>query len=360
MQRQYSDGTADPTWSSSYDGLGRLTSQTSDDLTLDPTYLGGGGVVHRADGDPEGPRRRSPATRSTCRAPTPSAASRPASERRASRVERQGTTLTYDAAGRTGHLDRPERSHDELHRTTPTAPSRPAPCRPAPWSPTPTTRTTGRLHDRDGAADRAVPPSRRPTATSRPGSPARGGCKSISDGTSTVTFGYDADGHVVSRAYSDGTATSATYLDNGQLHTTTDVTGAVTTYVPDSAGAAQDGDPDARGDDAGLGHLHLRRHCRGSATTTRGNGVTTTNSVDARATSSAASARPTASKALVEEHLYTYDTHGNVATRIDTTPSRRHGRPGTSYDAYDRLTRLRRLSRRPRVREAVDGHHATP
>ena len=34
VERQYSDGTEDPTQTTTYDGLGRLTSQTVDDLKL--------------------------------------------------------------------------------------------------------------------------------------------------------------------------------------------------------------------------------------------------------------------------------------------------------------------------------------
>ena len=43
-QRNYSDGTADPTQAASFDGLGRVTSQTSNDVTLEYAYLGAGGA----------------------------------------------------------------------------------------------------------------------------------------------------------------------------------------------------------------------------------------------------------------------------------------------------------------------------
>ena len=44
VQRQYDDGTSAPGQSWAYDGLGRLTAQTADDLTLANTYLGSGGT----------------------------------------------------------------------------------------------------------------------------------------------------------------------------------------------------------------------------------------------------------------------------------------------------------------------------
>ena len=54
------------------------------------------------------------------------------------------------------------------------------------------------------------------------GQPGAGHVHTISDGTTTMTFGYDADAHVISRGYSDGTTTSAHYADTGLLATTTE------------------------------------------------------------------------------------------------------------------------------------------
>ena len=78
-------------------------------------------------------------------------------------------------------------------------------------------------------------------------------------------------------------------------------------------------------------------------TTTRANGVTTTNTwtvhnkLNTQRTTSAFGA-------LIEEHDYTYDSHGNVATRVDTDPavSATPTSAGTwttayRYDAYNRL-----------------------
>ncbi len=44
IDRDYDDGTADPTQTAAFDGLGRITSQSSDDLELAYSYLGAGGA----------------------------------------------------------------------------------------------------------------------------------------------------------------------------------------------------------------------------------------------------------------------------------------------------------------------------
>ena len=76
----------------------------------------------------------------------------------------------------------------------------------------------------------------------------------VTDGTDTITYGYDVDGHRTSVTYPDGTSTSADYNDKGQLATTTDVTGAVTTYVYDAERRHDHlGHPAARQHGAGLG-----------------------------------------------------------------------------------------------------------
>src|SRR5262249_17506015 len=150
------------------------------------------------------------------------------------------------------------------------------------------------------------------------------------------------DQHVVSRAYSDGTATSAKYLDNGQLASTTDVTGAVTSYVPDSLGRVKTA-TQVRGGATLASVTYTYDSMSRVATTTRANGVTTTNSWTPRNQLSS-QRTTTASGTLVEAHSYTYDTHNNLATRTDTGPAA--GPALTSagtwttayrYDAYNRL-----------------------
>ena len=189
------------------------------------------------------------------------------------------------------------------------------------------------------------------------GQPGAGQVRTISDGASTVTLGYDADRHLVSRAYSDGTATSAKYLDNGQLTTTTDVTGAVTSYVPDSLGRVKTA-TQTRGGTTLASVTYTYDAMSRVATTTRGNGVTTTNGWTPHNQLSS-QRTTTASGAVVEEHFYTYDDHGNVSTRIDTAPA---GTWTTRYD-YDAYDRLIGSAVYPGVRgsgEARDVHHVHP
>ena len=178
-------------------------------------------------------------------------------------------------------------------------------------------------------------------------------------------MGYDADGHVVSRAYSDGTATSATYTDTGLLATTTDVTGAVTTYDYDAARPDDVRHPDPRRRRRSPRSPTPTTRCPGSHTTTRGNGVTTTNTWTPR-NQLATQRTTTASGAVIEEHVYTYDSHGNVARRTDTVPA--VGRATTAgtwttayrYDAYDRLIGSATYPGADGVGDAVDVDHVHP
>jgi YD repeat-containing protein len=158
--------------------------------------------------------------------------------------------------------------------------------------------------------------------------------RTITDGTSTVTLGFDADGHVVSRSCSDGTATAAKYTDTGLLSTTTDMTGAVTSYSYDAAGRMTTA-TQTRGTTVLASVTYTYDALSRVKTTTRVNGVTTTNTWTAR--NHLSSQRTTSgSGSLIEEHDYTYDSHGNVATRTDTDAA---GTWTTAcrYDAYNRL-----------------------
>ena len=167
---------------------------------------------------------------------------------------------------------------------------------------------------------------------------------SVSDGTDTLRYSYDADGHRTAMTYPDGTTTTASYNDKQQLVTTTDVTGAVTTYGYD--------------DESRMTTVAQKRGAAVLATVTfgydamdrvlttrRGNGTVTTNTFTSDNKLAVQSTTDPANKVL-ESHAYTYDSHGNVITRTDTLPAGGSAAvPGGGdtwstaygYDAYDRL-----------------------
>jgi RHS repeat-associated protein len=346
VQRQYSDGTADPTQTTGYDGLGRVTSQTSDDLTLHYTYRAAGGASTAQTVTPQdtlafpGDPLDLSGTVALGGQQTTSARKQP------DQPASQGTRLTYDAAGRIATSTDPDG------------------------------RTTGYTYHPDGTVATRTTPSgtvvtdsydpvsgRLTSVTAQPsggavvtrtygyvpaGQPGAGRVRTISDGTSTVTLGYDADGHVVSRSYSDGTSTSAKYTDTGRLSTTTDVTGAITSYCYDAAGRMKTA-TQTRGTTTLASVTYTYDAMSRVKTTTRANGVTTTNTWTARSQLSSQRTTgvffsPAGSGSLIEEHHYTYDTHGNVATRTDTDAvvSSTPATAGTwttayGYDAYNRL-----------------------
>ena len=188
-------------------------------------------------------------------------------------------------------------------------------------------------------------PTRTITYTRVPaGQPGAGQVETVSDGTDTITYGYDADGHRTSVTYPDGTSTSADYNDKGQLATTTDVTGAVTTYVYDPADGTLTSATQRRGSTVLASVTYTYDAMSRIATTTRGNGTVTTNTYTAQ-NQLATQTTTNAGGQVLEAHSYTYDAHYNPATRTDTYAPGGSAidRPaGTwttvySYDAYDRL-----------------------
>ncbi len=322
--RQYSDGTEDPTETAIYDGLGRLTSQTVDDLRLGLSYLGAGGAPTTKSATPQNTAEfpGDPLSISTTYA---LGSQQTGSDREQSGSSARGTTLTYDPVGRI------QTSTDPNGRTTSYTrnPDGTVATRAMPSGTVITDTydaTTGRL------SSVTARPTSGPVLTQTygyvpAGQPGAGRIHTITDGTSTMTLGYDADGHVVSRAYSDGTATSAKYLDNGQLTSTVDVTGAITSYVPDSLGRVKTA-TQTRGAATLASVTYTYDSMSRVATTARANGVTTTNAWTSHNQLSS-QRTTTASGSVVEAHLYTYDDHNNVSVRIDTTRPVR-GQRGTT------------------------------
>ena len=202
VARQYSDGTTDPTQLAGYDGLGRVTSQTSNDLTLGYTYLGAGGASLAQTATPQ--NSAFPGTALNLSDTVALGGQQTSSARaQSAQTASQGTRLTYDAAGRTATATDPDgRTTGYTYYADGTVATRTTP------SGTVVTdsynATTGRL-----TSVTAKPTSGPAVTTSYSyvpaGQPGAGHVHTISDGTTTMTFGYDADAHVISRGYSDGT-----------------------------------------------------------------------------------------------------------------------------------------------------------
>src|SRR5919197_303038 len=133
----------------------------------------------------------------------------------------------------------------------------------------------------------------------------------VSDSSVRIGYDYDADGHTTAVHYPDGTTTAATYKDTGQLATSTDITGAVTSYSYNPAGDLT-GATQTRGDT----NDSLDR----VATITRGNGVRTAitytdaNQVKTQTTTAA-------NGTTLQTSSYSYDAHGNLHSRTDQTPA---------------------------------------
>ena len=189
IERDYSDLTADPTQTSTFDGLGRRTTQTTDDLTLEYSYLGVGGVSTTQTATPQDPAY--PGDSLDLSRTIALGAQQTSSQRQQTGTTAEGTRLTYDPAGRiatstdpTGRTTRYTYYDDGnvATRTTPIG--------------TVVTDTydsaTGRLTN--VTAQPATGPSVSLAYTYVPGGqPGAGLVHTVSDGSDTVTLGYDAD-----------------------------------------------------------------------------------------------------------------------------------------------------------------------
>ncbi len=339
---------ADPTEQNSYDGVGRTTAVTTGDLTTTPDYAGAGGVpVDTVVAPTDSAKVQSPpitVTDATMIDASPSLRTL----QQPGQPARSGTKTVLDAAGRiTSTTDPLGRTTSYTYtadgqlftRTTPLG--------------TVTTNTydpiTGRL-----VKISSKPRGDNPTTTSYgyvpAGSPGAGRVRTLTNETGTITYGYDADGNTVSVSYPDGATVASSYLDSGLQHTSTDITGAVTTYVYNDDTSLKSATQTRAGvtlASAGYTYDGLDR----LKTITRGNGLVTTNGYTPN-NLLASQTTVDGSKNPVESHQYTYDSHHNLTKKTDVTavPGRcpvictasasTYGTWTTTYayDAYDRLT----------------------
>jgi YD repeat-containing protein len=173
-----------------------------------------------------------------------------------------------------------------------------------------------------------------------------------------IGYDYDADGHLTQLSYPDGASTKASYHDNGELATTTDITGAVTSFTYNTDGSCGPSAVDlcrasqAR-DGATLASVAYtydsldRLH-----TVTGGNKVTTTLAYT-DASQIKTQTTTAADGSTLRADRYTYDAHSNVATHTITSRLAARAASGQAarraatgpavtttsyhYDAYNRL-----------------------
>ena len=336
---------ADTVTATSFNGLGQTDTSTASDLTVTADQSGAGGTQVGATAKPNASTDfpGAPMTATTTRDLTGAATSRTLTS--GSEVSK-AVAGTYDAAGNIVATTDPDgrvtrytynAGGQVLTKTDPSG--------------TVTTYTYGATTGVRTAVTVASPgkPTRKITYTYAPsGGLGAGRVATISDGTATITYGYDADGHRIHVAYPDGTSTSATYSDQGQVLDSTDVTGAVTTFTYYPTTAVIKSAVQKRGA-AVLASVTYTYDSLGRLdTTTRGNGTVTKNTYTANnlvATQTTTGADGT----VIESHSYTYNAHREPATRTDTYPagssvavplsSTNTWTTSYAYDAYDRLIR---------------------
>ena len=115
VQRDYSDGTADPTQTAAYDGLGRVTSQTADDLVLDYTYLGPGGASTAQTATPQDPGTFPGDPLDLTNTVALGGQQTTSARQQPEGTAFDGTGLTYDAAGRMATTTDPNGRTTQLH-----------------------------------------------------------------------------------------------------------------------------------------------------------------------------------------------------------------------------------------------------
>ena len=98
VEHDYSDGTADPSQTAAFDGLGRMVSQQSDDLELEYSYLGAGGASTTQTATPHNPAY--PGETLDLSSTLALGEQQTSSQRQQGGATADGTGLTYDPAGR--------------------------------------------------------------------------------------------------------------------------------------------------------------------------------------------------------------------------------------------------------------------
>ncbi len=338
---------SDPVDQVSYDGIGRPTRFVSEDRVGVPDYSGPGGfptttVVGPTSG---APNPGSPITATDV--DTLDGRTSVRTLQQAGQPDREGSSVTYDAAGNINSVG------DALGRKTvyTYAGDGQVKTRTSPSGIVTTNAyepTTGRLSI---VTARAVDGTTTKTSYAYvpTGKVGAGLIASMTNESGTVTYSYDADRNPTGVTYPNGSTITSDFTDQGELRTSTDITGAVTTYAYFDDSSLKSATQVRAGTTLasvaytydGLGRVR---------TVTRGNGLITTNSYTPNHLLQTQTTLDKTGK-QVESHSYAYDTHHNLTTRTDTTakpggcPAPCNPGPSTygtwttsyQYDAYDRL-----------------------
>jgi len=329
----YQDKSSQTPGTKSYDGLGRVSAATANDVTATPEYNGAGGLQDALNLTPTNTAAfpGGTAVADTDNTLTGALAAKTLTEHASTgTTSTSGARFTYDAAGRVSTVTDPDGAMTSYTYTsggkTKTVTSPSGALATYTYSP-----TTGQLTEKD---QRGADGTTLKTAyTYYPDSGLVATVYDPDHPTDVIKYQYDADGHTTVVQYPDGTSTTAQYLDNGELHTATDVTGAVTTYRYDAAGLVG-GATQTRGGaeiaEVGYTYDSLDR----VQTIDRDNGVTTKITYDDA--NRITGETTTSGNTTLRADSYTYDAHGNTSSHTTTTgPTSTTSRYG--YDAYDRL-----------------------
>ena len=335
----------DPLQQTKYDALGRPRVVTDRDLTMVPDYAGPGGVSESTTVTPakSNPVQSDPITSTVTSALD---ASTTANVLGQGDSTRKGTTVTYGAAGQVATSTDPDGKTtsyayaDDGRLTTTTAASGSTSTRN--YDP-----TTGQL-----TSVVAKAPGGSTTTTSYTyvpnGQVGAGLVASTTNESGTITYGYDADRNRVSVSYPDASTTGSVYGANGLQQSSTDATGATTSYAYNPDSSLQSATQTRAGATlASVSYTYdgLDR----IKTVKRGNGLTTTNAYTPNGML-ASQITGDAGGNQVEAQSYAYDNHKNLTRKTSTTAKptcvvactpgpTTYGTYTTTYryDSYDQL-----------------------
>ena len=347
----YADGTPKAAAAQSYDGLGRIASAAAAGVSITPSYAGTGGLQDKATLTPTdtGSFPGDPVSAATDNTMTGAPTLKTLTQ---AGQAVPGAAYTYDDVGRVATVTTPAGAKTSYTYTLDgqiASITQPSGAKTAnSYDP-----KTGRLAETD-----VTGPDGHTQKTAYAYDPATGLVTAVYDPDNPadkISYDYDADGHLTAIHYPDGTSVTASYTDSGRLATSTDITGATTTYGYDQAGkltcATQTRDGATLAEVA-YAYDTLDRVTtvtRGGQACAGGGGVKTALTyTDANQVKTETTTAPGGTVLLSAS--YSYDAHGNLVSRTSqaTAPAAtRRGRRAAdttattttySYDAYNRLT----------------------